>query len=1050
LSAWLLGAALLTGVSPAGAGKIPKATDAPKPLSPEESRKRFRLPEGLRIELVAAEPHLREPTGIAFDARGRIYVCELHGYNLDGYYDILELNKTGVLDTAVRRIPASKQAEEKAAKETYSTIRMLEDTKGDGRVDRSTVFADHLPPCYGLVAARGGIIALCAPDIYFLADRDGDGKAEVREKLFTGFGVGELWTRISNPRWGIDNWIYAASGAGSAGTITGPHMAGKVRLGNTGFRFKADGSRLEPVSGGTSGYGLALDDWDDRFLCTNQQHALYVAPLPYHALARNPYSPAVDPVVNISSYGHPAPVFPTSQPDPWRLRRGKEPAWVKFYGPSETSAGLFTSACAPLIYRADLLGGQYQGNHFSCEPAQNLIHRCLLEPKGASLVARRAGKGKEFLTSSDQWFRPVNLAVGPEGALYIVDMYREIIEDYSAIPRYLQQEYVESLVAGKDRGRVWRIVPAGSAVPRGRNLASASSLQLLMELSSPNAWRRLTAQRLLVSRADKSVIHPLAELARKGQTPQGRLHALYTLDGLGALKPDLVLGALTDPHYGVRWHALKLTERWLPTEPPVLAQVRKLADDSNAKVRLQLAFSLGEARDAIVLPSLAWIARHEGDDPWVKAAILSSVPDHAAPLIELIVADGESRATSLLRPLAAVVGALAADKAASGRDRESIAVVLKAATRARHRRDRAALLAGLADGLRRGQRLELKSGEAEQALEELLKDPAPDIRRQVMVVSGLVGIRNLPGLRAARAAALRVALDESRPPPERVEAVGRLSEAPAGELAALRELLGPRQPIDLQLAAVSVLSSADGAEIADVLLRPWKTYSPRMQSAVIDAMFSRQDRLPGLLDAVARGTVGPAGLPALRKAQLLESSNRAIRDRANSLLAGKGPSADRRRVLERYQVALKLARDAQRGKAIFEQRCATCHQLKGKGTAVGPDLAEVGDRPDESVLVDILDPSSNITVGYRAYVVSTRSGQVYAGTLAAETATSVTLRREKGAEDVILRRDIEEMVASSKSLMPEGLEKEVSPQDLADLLGYLRQELRPAGKGGKR
>jgi putative membrane-bound dehydrogenase-like protein len=1046
----VLAAALWTGASQAGTGKIPTATDAPRPLSPRESQRRFRLPEGLRIDLVAAEPQLREPTGIAFDAHGRIYVCELHGYNLDGYYDIRELNKTGILDKAVRRIPASKQAEERAARETYSTIRLLENQDADGRVRRSTVFADHLPPCYGLVPARDGIIALCAPDIYFLADRDGDGKAEVREKLFTGFGVGELWTRISNPRWGIDNWIYAASGAASAGTITGPNLAGPVRLGNTGFRFKADGSRLEPVSGGTSGYGLALDDWGERFLCTNQQHALYVAPLPHHALARNPYTPAVDPVVNISSYGHPAQVFPTSQPDPWRLRRGKEPAWVKFYGPAETSAGLFTSACAPLVYQAELLGKEYQGNHFSCEPAQNLIHRCRLEPKDAGLVARRADQGKEFLSSTDQWFRPVNLAVGPEGGLYVVDMYREIIEDYSAIPRYLQQEYVESLVAGKDRGRVWRIVARANAVPRGPSLATASPEELVAELSGPNAWRRLTAQRLLVHRADKSVIAALTKQAQQGPRPQGRLHALYTLDGLGALDPKLAVAALDDPHYAVRWHGLKLAERSLATEPALLARVQRLADDSNGKVRLQVAFALGEARGANVLPTLARLALREGDDPWMRAAILSAVPDRAASLIKRLVATDASKATSLLRPLAAVVGARGSDRAASAPDRERIADLLKLTASVKYHRDRSELLAGLADGLRRGGRQELTSAAAEQALEQLLKDPSPDIRRQVMDVSGLVGIRSLPSLRAARAAALAVALDESRSAVARVEAVSRLTSAPPTELTRLRELLGPRVPIEVQLAAVGVLSSAGGADVVEVLLRPWSTYSPRMQSAVIDAVFSRQDRLPRLLDGVATGTIAPASLPALRKAQLVESSNPALRERAKSLLAGPGPSAERRRVLERYRVALKLPRDAERGKQIFEQRCAACHQLKGQGTAVGPDLAAVGDRPDESVLVDILDPSSNITVGYRAYMVSTRSGQVYTGTLAAETATSVTLRREKGAEDVILRREIEEMVASSKSLMPEGLEKEVSPQDMADLLGYLRRELRAAAKGARK
>ena len=257
-------AALFIGLALAGfplrAGEIKPAADAPQPLSPEESLKRFKLPPGFRIELVASEPLLADPVSLAFDARGRLFVCEIHGYNVEGHHDVTELNKTGVLDKTIRRVPASIEAQAGAEKETYGTVKLLEDTDGDGRADRMRVWADRLPACYGVVPAREGVIVLCAPDIVYLADRDGDGRAEVRETLFTGFGAGELWTRISNPHWGADNWIYAACGSGSAGTIRGPHLPSPVKLGNTCFRFKSDGTRFEPVSGGSSGFGLALTD----------------------------------------------------------------------------------------------------------------------------------------------------------------------------------------------------------------------------------------------------------------------------------------------------------------------------------------------------------------------------------------------------------------------------------------------------------------------------------------------------------------------------------------------------------------------------------------------------------------------------------------------------------------------------------------------------------------------------------------------------------------------------------------------------------------------
>jgi putative membrane-bound dehydrogenase-like protein len=1032
------GAALWLSAA-SGADKVPQATDAPRPLAPQESRQRFRLPDGFRIELVAAEPQVAEPTGLCFDGRGRLFVCELHGYNLDGYYDILELNKTGVLDTAVRRIPASKEAEQRALKETYGTVRLLE-TDGAGRVVRSSVFADRLPPCYGVVPAKGGVIVLCAPDIVFLADRDGDGKALVRETLFTGFGVGEIWTRISNPRWGPDNWIYAAAGQGSGGTIRGPHLKDPVTLGQTCFRFKPDGSRLEPVSGGTSGFGLALDEWGDRFLCTNQQHALYVAPLPYQDLARNPFTPAVDPVVNICTYGHPARVYPTSPPDPWRRERGRQAEWVKFYGASETTAGLFTSACAPTLYLADQFPEPFRGNHFSCEPAQNLIHRCLLEPVGAGFEVRRADLGREFLTSSDSWFRPVNLAVGPEGALYVVDMYREIIEDYSAIPRYLQQQYVESLRNGHDRGRIWRIVHGRQTPPVSTNLAAASTEQLLAELAGANGWRRLTAQRLLIERGDKNAVAGLRQLARAGTTPQARLHGLYTLDGLAALDAELVGRALDDEHFGVRVHALRLAERWLDQSSAVLARVLGKADDAHPKVRLQTAFTLGASTSRDVLPALVRLADVDGQDRWMQAAILSAVPTRSAALARLLAERGSERGRQILEPLAAVTGTRRNDAELAG-----LLEWLADLPGEKGQAVREKILTGLAEGLARDESRKPPAA-GQEALVRLLRASAGAERKLVIRVAWLMRLDDAPAFRAVREAALRTARDASRPPAERALALATLTSAPPGELTPLWELLSARQPPDVQLAAAEVLARGEDTWTVEALLRGWPGYSPRVQTAVLDLLAARKDRWPLVLDAIEKHGIDPASLPERRRAQLLEGRDPALRRRAKALLAARASSDDRKRILSQYQTALALPRDGRKGRDVFEKQCAKCHRLQGGGFAVGPDLAAIQNRPDESLLVDILDPSSTITAGYRAYTVTTRSGRVFTGVLAVETATSVTLRREQGAEDTILRADIEEMYASSRSLMPDGMEKEVSPQDMANLVGYLREAVGGHGK----
>ncbi|MEE8116775.1 MAG: PVC-type heme-binding CxxCH protein, partial [Gemmatimonadales bacterium] len=452
------------------ASKIQPAADAPQPLSPEESARKMHLPEGFRIELVASEPVVQDPSGIAFDERGRLFVCELHGYNVEGHLDVTELNKTGVLDRKVRRIrwelKGGKIAEE-AAKLQYGVVKLLTDTDGDGVMDKADVWAKDLPPCYGVVPARGGIIVVCAPHIVFLADRDGDGRPEIRETLFTGFRVRVLERGINNPRWGLDNWIYIGSG-GDGGTIRGPHLAKPVELHSSDFRIKADGSAIEPVNGRVGTFGMTMNAVGDRFPASGGQPATYALPLPHLYLARNPY--VATPRTNhaAANYGH---GFRVSRPHPWRVRRRKDPSWVKFDGDRETDTNSFTGGCSNEYYGDDLFPQEYRGCIFYCEPSLNIVHRCVLERDGAGYRAHRAGgeERSEFLASEDQWFRPMNLRVGPEGALYIVDMYREIIEDYSAIPRFLQQQY--GLSKGNEHGRIWRLVPETAAARPSADLS---------------------------------------------------------------------------------------------------------------------------------------------------------------------------------------------------------------------------------------------------------------------------------------------------------------------------------------------------------------------------------------------------------------------------------------------------------------------------------------------------------------------------------------------------------------------------------------------------
>ena len=267
--------------------QIPKPTDAPKPMTPDESAAAFKLPEGFRMEAVASEPLIASPTAVCWDERGRMFVSELHGYNLEGQLEIEDLNKTGKLDTQVRRVEAAEKYKQAAKAGTYGVVKMLRDTDGDGRMDAAETWANDLPPAYGVVPARGGVIVACAPDIVYLADSKGDGKADRREVLFTGFRTGELWRGINAPQWGADGWIYFGRGWGGS-RITGPKLAKAVDLPDSDFRIRADGSAIEPVTGATHTFGFATTESGDRFTVNTTIPAIQIAPLPWRYLARNP------------------------------------------------------------------------------------------------------------------------------------------------------------------------------------------------------------------------------------------------------------------------------------------------------------------------------------------------------------------------------------------------------------------------------------------------------------------------------------------------------------------------------------------------------------------------------------------------------------------------------------------------------------------------------------------------------------------------------------------------------------------------------------------
>ncbi len=630
----------------------------------------------------------------------------------------------------------------------------------------------------------------------------------------------------------------------------------------------------------------------------------------------------------------------------------------------------------------------------------------VLEPDGATFRGLRApGEAdREFFASTDNWTRPAMLKTGPDGALWVADMYRAVIEHPEWIPDDWEARL--DLRAGSQEGRIYRVYPVDKKprpIPRLDRLDTAG---LVAALDSPNGWQRDTAQRLLLHRRDPSAITPLRTLAGKSPRAKTRVQALWTLQCLDALTPEAVAAALGDPHPQVRRNAAKAGEGLLATGHPVLAEAYlKLADDPDAEVRLQLAAEPWPVEGPSRRPCAGPSGAAAQDDPWLRAAVLSSATPHVETILTTLfteAADGPPPA-AIIEPLFALAGTVQDRR---GRMDLSRALGTPSLPGGRYAAWQFSALAGLLDASERARR-----------------PLAPEDERQ------LVGLR---------AAARAIARDAGAGDDVRVAAIRLLGRDEARrdeDRELLAGLLRPQNSSRLQQAAVKALGLTRDGKVPDALLAGWKGYSPQVRGAVLDVLLSREAWTAGLLSSLEDTCTPPAEIDPTHRRRLLDHRNPDLKARAAAVFEQE--TGTRQAVIDKYRPALALRGDPAAGAAAFKRACATCHRLGGEGIEVGPDLATLTDRSPEALLVAILDPNRAVESKYADFTVHTVDGRVLNGLVASESASAVTLRRQEGKEDTLLRSEIEAMAASSRSLMPEGLENDLKPQDLADLIAYL-------------
>lgn len=983
-------------------------------LPPDEAIKTLSLPPGFKIELFAAEPLIADPVDMTIDENGNVYVVEMHGYPLD---------KSG-----------------------KGKVKLLKDSDGDGTMDESIVFADGLTWPFGIMRWKNGVIVADAPHILYLEDTDGDGISDKRDTILTGFAFSNAQMNVGGPIYGMDNWIYLASEAGGTyqlykdlfgdqgGEIYFPGNPGGTTIPTQGsgrtIRFKPVTYEMEQTSGVTQ-FNRTFDQWGRHLLNNNSNHIYHeVIAAPY--LNRNKNLLVPNSTKTLSDHG--SKVYSiTSKPERQLL----------------TSEGVFTSACGITAYKGGSFPAPYNQNiTFVAEPVSNIVHVDLLEDDKSSFTAKRIDTPTgEFLASTDFWFRPVNMYVGPDGALYVLDYYRQIIEH----PEWMSEEAVESgdLFNGNDMGRIYRITYEGSEGAAWNSdlpLGDKSTAELITYLSHPNSWWRMNAQRLLIDRNDRSAGAPLKSLVEISSDPLGRLHALWTLDGMHLMDQKTIEKGLKDEVPGVRENAIQIAEHHIESYPQLFKTLAEMKDDPDSRVRFQLLCTLGYDDLEESKKARYDILQNDMDDPWIQIAALSAASFKSADILEEMIEDYNSsgdktQLNSLIYRLSELL--------VTGEENKAIESILATAVHnietGKQQGWEPTLLSGLSQGLNAKKKAIAEINEKRSILLAIfLHNKDASNRKAAFDLLRSIGISGLLENNSKLESDLvSMVHDKGLPGERRGDIVEFISLAqPQKQLAFFEELINPEEDAAVQLAALNALNRLDGIEMSHFVITNWEKLSPQIRSAAVQAHLSSADQVNLFLDAIEKGSVQKSSVDFYRRVRFMTYADDAIKRRARGIFSQK----EEGEINEEYQAALDIKGDKEAGKEVFKKSCAICHSIRTRtgqvdgelGTAIGPDLNTVYSWSPEGIMSQVLFPNSSVAVGYELWAIELNDGDKIQGVIADESPTAITVRNVGMEDRVVSRTSIKSLKSMDYSMMPGGFDEIIGVEEMADLIAFLK------------
>lgn len=941
--------------------------------------KELQIEDGLKVTLVAKEPLVIDPVAFSFDENGFLYIVEDRGY------------------------PDSAEGGEPDKKE--GRIVRLEDKNGDGKYDFRSEFATGFTYPNGILPWKGGVFVTCAPDIYYLKDTDGDGKADIREVVLTGFkDTKTSQLRMSHPTLGLDGWVYVTSGL-NGGEVVSPKFPDRSPI-----SFDASDGRFDPETfefetvGGKSQFGLTFDAYGNRFGCTNRHPVLQVVLEPRY-LNRNPYLSFSETVENVSKVAAEAVVFPL-----------KNVSTTSDFMPNlmgRSHQGTFTSASGTFVYNGTGLSPKHKGNVFICESAQNLVQRQLLTSDGATFKSELAYEGKEFMASENEWFRPVYLNHGPDDGLYIADMHRKVIDHPSYVPKEIRDKL--DFKSGKDMGRIYKISSKdANSYPSNRLGINPGIPELVSALRSPEEWHRQIAFRILLERKGLGAEKALKACAIHAKFPESKVRALWLLERFGQLDTKILKRTLSDGHAGVRGQAVLLASDKCQTDPELQQAVIELSKDQDPQVRFKCALVLGSLHGPGVLEALAYLATMDGEDKWVRAALMSGISDRMLPFLEAFNAQEQQNTkayTSVMKDLGKLFG--------NGASLDECRILTKLAINGSRTTDSGyATLIGLAEGL--SAKREMISSEA--IVEQLLTSKSGNVEQ--VTLNSIFEAADRP-----------VGTSEERL--QAIQLLGYINNRHS--LAILKRALHPKNPFIVQEAAIRAISTQGKKSSGQLLTEPeiWAAFTPTLRSAALEVLNSRPIYIGILLDAIGGGVISAFDVPSINRKRLMKNKEPKIRDRSEKLFADL-EGGDRMKIYEEYKNNFSGKGEVTEGKAVFGKICATCHSYNGKGQQVGPDLTGINNQPVDAILLHTLVPNYEVYPTYQTISVQTSSGRSVMGRLLSETENSITLRTASGSDETLLRSAIVSLNNTGQSLMPDGLERTMSKEEMESLVAYLK------------